>query len=126
MNYTTKEIERAIEEILGLGKTREPITRRPRGRQKKEDPKTWALDFHDPENNRTFALISMCIKDDFDQSIEELAVKVSFCKSRPYSECLRILKRLSFYGKLGYYDSELIFRAWSGREGKHGLEIMCG
>ena len=123
---TTTEIERAIERILCIEKATEAPPKRPRGRQKKETPPVWALEFFDPEKNRTFALISMCIKDNYNQSINDLAKRLSHLKSRPFEECLKKLKRLAKEGKLGYYDSNLIFRLWSGTEVKNGLESLCG
>ena len=111
-------IERAIEDILGIPtntapKIEEVVHIRPkRGRVAKGRPPIWALEFYNPEKNRTFALISLCIKDDFDQSIEQLALKLSAYKCRPPAECLKVLKRLRSINKLGYYDNGLIFRTW--------------
>ena len=126
MKHSTIDIERAIDEILSLGKKEEVKPKRSRGRQKKDTPPIWALEFFNPEKNRTFALISMCIKDNYNQTIEELAIKLSTLKSRPERECLAILRRLASHGKLGYYDSNLLFRLWSGSEVSNGLESLCG
>ena len=124
MKTTTFDIERALEYILCVEENKKTPQKRPRGRQKKDTPPIWALDFFNPEKNRTFALISMCIKDDYNQSIYELAEKLSILKSRSFDECLAILGRLAKSGKLGYYDSNLIFRLWSGTEVKNGLESL--
>lgn len=125
MNISSKEIEKAIDEILGINQKEEPRKKRKRGRQNKNYP-VWALEFYNPEGNRTFALISMCIKEDYAQSVEQLALKLSATKHRPPMECLTVLRQLQQMGKLGYYDDDRVFRSWYGKEGDNGLEIMCG
>lgn len=123
---TTTDIERAIEYILCIEENKEAVVpKRSRGRQKKEAPPVWALEFFNPEKNRTFALISMCIKDNLNQSINDLAKQLSLLKSRPFEECLGVVRKLAKSGKLGYYDSNLIFRLWSGTEVKNELESLC-
>lgn len=122
MNHTIIDIDRAVECILNMAAQPEIKQKRPRGRQKKDTPPIWALEFFNPEKNRTFALISMCIKDDYNQSIEDLAKKLSDLKSRPLTECLSVLRKLSQRGKLGYYDSNMVFRLWTGTEAYNGLE----
>lgn len=113
MKHSTINIDKAIEDILCITNPPEATSKRSRGRQKKDTPPIWALDFFNPELNRTFALISMCIKENYNQSMDDLAGRLSALKSRPKDECLRILKRLASDGKLGYYDSNLIFRLWA-------------
>ncbi|MBQ7119772.1 MAG: hypothetical protein IJO09_06110 [Oscillospiraceae bacterium] len=126
MKSTTSDIDRAIDYILCIEKSNSTEIKRSRGRQKKDTPPIWALEFFDPEKNRTFALISMCIKENYNQSIGDLAQKLSVLKSRPLGECLSVLRSLAKCGKLGYYDSNLIFRLWSGKETVNGLESLCG
>ncbi len=63
----------------------------------------WAVDPGDPPNNSTLTVISMCIKDDMKQTLEELAERVSQCKCRPVDECLAVLKELKEKGHLGYF-----------------------
>lgn len=126
MNMTTNETERAIEEILGVSKPDLPMPSRQRGRSKKPRAPIWSLEFYNPDRNRTFALISMCIKDDFNQSIRQLALRLSVYKSRPPMECLNILRMLKNAGRLGYYDSDRVFRTWHGEEAGYGLEDLCG
>ena len=113
---TNLSIEREIDDILGLThEKRKPRHPRKRGRRALEKQPTWALDFYEPTKNITYALISMCIKEDFEQSLEELAARVSRCKSRPTAECLKVLRDLENFGKLGYYDDySLRFRTWKG------------
>lgn len=125
---TAKELEHAIDEILGIKRKAVPIVpKRKRGRQTKKKPPTWSLDFYNPEHNRTFALISMCIKEDFEQSIEQLALRLSAYKYVPPAECLEVLIELKNSGKLGYYDdNNKLFRTWNGEETGYGLENMCG
>lgn len=126
MNMTSKEIERAIDYILGA-EPEKPKKKRKRGRQQQEKPPVWALEFYNPKKNRTFALISMCIKEDFEQTVEQLALRLSVAKCRPPMECLTVLRHLQQRGKLGYYDSEtLMFRTWHGEEEGNGLEDLCG
>ena len=126
MNISAKELDRIIDEILVLGAVRSTKQKRKRGRQYKAPSPVWALQFYEPEKNRSFALISMCIKEDPDQSLEQLALRLSTNKRRPPSECLKILKILRERGKLGYYDdSSRIFRTWNGKEADHGLENLC-
>lgn len=133
MNMTPKEIERAIDYILGIShdeaeakKEAEPKIPRKRGRKKLEYIPVWALEFYNPMKNRTFALISMCIKEDFEQSMEELALKVAINKGRPPMEALAVLRSLKESGMLGYYDSDYVFRRWHGEEAGYGLENLCG
>ena len=72
--------------------------------------RTWAVDPGDPNNNSTLAVISMCIKEDMDQTLEELAERVKKCKRRPVDECLAVLKELKEKGHLGYF-------IWDGKSG---------
>lgn len=125
MKTQTPDIEQMIEDILGLSKPA-PVIKRPRGRARKEKPPVWSLCFYDASKNTTYALISLCIKEDPDQSLEQLALRLSAYKSRPPRECLRILKKLKAAGKLGYYDEDRFFRSWQGEEDARGLENLCG
>lgn len=112
---TTLEIERAIESILGKSITDKPERPRRRGRIPCEKPPIWSLNFYNPARNTTYALISMCIKDDFDQSLPELARRLAKYKNRPFRECLTIIRELQASGKLGYYDDDtLYFHTWRG------------
>lgn len=115
------QYETEIEAILSPGKPRR------RGRRPTPTPKRWSLDFYNPCDNRTFALISMCIKDDFDQSIEQLALRLAMYKDVSPVEALQKLRALRGCGRLGYYDDKtLFFRTWHGKEAGYGLEDMCG
>ena len=111
------DIDKAIDEILCMGKKAEVKPKQPRGRQRKETSPIWAIEFGNPEKNRTFALISMCIKDDMNQSVSELAKKLSALKGRPVSECLTVADKLLTRGELGFYDDERYFRKWAPGEG---------
>lgn len=138
MNLNENEIERAIEKILSLGERKqvapspEPVekpkikkrTGRPPSR---ESIPVWAIDYDDPAKNRTLALISMCIKEDYSQSLSELAMRLALCKARSHDECLEKLLELQSIGHLGYYDDATrIFCVWEeGGEGL-GLEVVCG
>ena len=138
MNLNENEIERAIELILALGKKEEKKktaekTMQPKIKKKAGRPATrssipvWAIDYDDPANNRTLALISMCIKEDYSQSLRELAMRLALCKSRSPDECLQKLLWLRDEGHLGYYDDETrVFCIWE-KDGEYiGLENMCG
>ena len=82
-----------------------------RGRpQKIANLRTWAVDPGDPFNNSTLAVISMCIKEDMNQTLEELAERVKKCKRRPVDECLAVLKELKEKGHLGFF-------VWDGKSG---------
>lgn len=127
MKTSSKEIENAINEILGISEqTKLSDAPKKRGRKKLPKQKIWSLDFYDPQQSITYALISICIKEDFDQSLEQLAMRLSIWKSRPLRECMRVLRRLKKAGKLGYYDECRVFRTWNGEEKGYGLESMCG
>ncbi len=111
------DIERAINDILGISYENKanPEIKPKRGRKALGNRPTWSLNFYEPDKNTTYAVISMCIKEDFDQTLDQLAARVSACKARPKAECLKILKQLSDCGKLGYYDDyTLRFRTWKG------------
>ncbi|MBQ9986378.1 MAG: hypothetical protein IJP38_08745 [Oscillospiraceae bacterium] len=127
MNISAKELDRIIDEILALGAPPKPEIKRKRGRQRKAPSPTWALQFYEPDKNRSYALISMCIKENPDQSIEQLALRLSANKGRPPSECLEVLMTLRETGKLGYYDDiSRVFRTWHEKEASYGLENLCG
>ena len=113
MRTSDEIIEQAIEEIL-FGAKREQEHKK-RGRPRKYHS-CWSLRFYDRERNSSFALISMCIKENPLQSLEELALRLSIWKLRPVAECLRVLKQLKKTGKLGYYDESRVFRTWDGEE----------
>ncbi len=127
MKTSSNEIENAINEILGISDKKESLfSPKKRGRRKLPRQKIWSLDFYDPQQSITYALISICIKEDFDQSLEQLAMRLSIWKSRPIRECMRVLRKLKKTGKLGYYDESRVFRTWNGEEQGYGLETMCG
>lgn len=110
----TTDIENAINNILGIAKSGS-AERKKRGRRPNEEQPVWSLNFYEPDKNITYALISMCIKEDFGQTLEQLAARVSACKGRPKSECLKVLRNLSDCGKLGYYDDySQFFCTWKG------------
>lgn len=133
MKINEIDIEREIEKILSLGdKGTEKASVEQPTRKKAGRPATrhlipvWALDFDDPMGNRSYAIISMCIKEDYSQSLSELATRLALCKNRPHDECLAILLRLRDDGHLGYYDDETqIFCNWKEGGGVLGLENMC-
>lgn len=89
------DYEHDIDAILRLHHTR--------GRKHKIR-QVWDVQRHDPEHNVTIALISMCIKDDMNQTFEQLIERVSQTKERPYGECLAVLSELRNKGELGFYD----------------------
>lgn len=65
-----------------------------------EDPRIWKVG----EMEITTALISMCIKEDLNQTLTELASRVAVDKCRPLGESLAVLRELEEQGKLGYYN----------------------
>ena len=73
----------------------------------------WKIEREKPHKNITIATISMCIKEDRKQTLQQLAERVSECKNRPVDECLEVLRGLLDRGELGYYsDTTLLWRAW--------------
>ena len=81
----------------------------------------WAVDRFDRNNSTTCALISMCIKEDYSQTLRELAERLAVYKDRPMKECLAVLRELKRAGNLGYfvYDYGYYFRQWQpGRKRK--------
>lgn len=122
----TYELDTMIDNILVLNQGEAPVPqKKQRGRRKKAPSPTWALDFYNPAGNRTFALISMCIKDDFDQSIAELALRVAAYKSVSPAKAQEVLLHLKKRGQLGYYDDKTLhFVKWKETEETDGLENM--
>ncbi len=120
----TYELDTIIDDILVLDQGDAPVPpKKTPGRPKKAPPPTWALDFYNPSGNRTFALISMCIKDDFSQSIEELSLRIATYKSVSPASALKVLLRLKERGQLGYYDNKTRhFIKWRETEVCDGLE----
>ena len=106
-------IEREIEKLLGIDENGGAAKPRKTGR-----PSTrylipiWAISEEKSSKTRTLALISMCIKEDMSQSIEELAARVARCKDRPYSESLAVIRDLEERDKLGYYNEERRLVRW--------------
>ena len=86
----------------------EHITRKKAGRPAKRPPPTliWRVERDNPENDITLALISIDIKEDLSQTIEELAARVARDKERPYGETLAVLRELQSKGDLGFYDDK--------------------
>lgn len=66
-----------------------------------DDPRIWKVG----ELEITTALISMCIKEDLNQTLEELASRVAVDKCRPLGESLAVLRELEEKGRLGYYNN---------------------
>lgn len=120
----TYELDTMIDNILALNQGEAPaLPKKKRGRRKKTPSPIWALDFHNPAGNRTFALISMCIKDNFEQSIEELALQIATLKSVSPATTLKILLQLKERGQLGYYDNKTLrFAQWKETEAYDELE----
>lgn len=109
------DTERAINAILGIPQMSTVPQVRKRGRRPNDEQPIWSLNFYEPDKNITYAVISMCIKEDPDQTFDELCQRVSKAKCRPVSECKKILNRLRECGKLGYYDDySLLFCTWKG------------
>lgn len=86
--------------------------RKRRGRIAAPEQPIWCVDPFSQRYSVTSAVISMCIKEDFYQTLPELADKLSILKSRPKSECLAVLRDLKKRGHLGYYDDEFEFIIW--------------
>lgn len=108
-------IERFIEELLGIdekGEAEKPKNRKTGRPSTRYLIPIWAISEEKSSKTRTLALISMCIKEDMSQSIEELAERVAENKQRPYAECLAVLRELRKKGKLGYYDEERRLVRW--------------
>lgn len=120
----TYELDTMIDNILALNQKETPSApKKRRGRCKKAPSPVWALDFHNPAGNRTFALISMCIKDNFEQSIDELALQIAALKSVSPAIALKVLLQLKKRGELGYYDNKTLrFVQWKGTEAYDELE----
>ncbi|MBQ2742313.1 MAG: hypothetical protein IJF32_05860 [Oscillospiraceae bacterium] len=81
----------------------------------------WAVDPFDAKNSSTCAVISMCIKEDYKQTLRELAERLAVCKDRPVNECMAVLRELKKKGHLGYfvYRDGFYFRRWEpGRKRK--------
>ncbi len=127
MTNDTYELDTIIDDILACEQKEIPVLpKKARGRHKKEPLHTWALDFYNPAGNRSFALISMCIKDNPEQSIEELALRVAKHKSVSPASALEVLLNLKERGQLGYYDNiTRHFIKWKETEVTDGLENMC-
>ena len=66
-----------------------------------DDPRIWKV----RELEITTALISMCIKENLNQTLTELASRVAVDKCRPLGESLAVLRELEEKGKLGYYNN---------------------
>ena len=71
----------------------------------------WATDPYDVQNNISLALISSCIKDDYNQTLGQLALRVAFLRRLPFLEVARHLTELCKQNKLGYFKK--------GLEGEH-------
>ncbi len=125
------DIEKAIEEILKIPVKRdveddvpctEDMPKKKKGRPKVQRKiPIWAVSYEGESPGRTIALISMCIKDDMNQSLFSLAEKVSEMKRRPVSECLAVLRDLKKRGMLGYYSSDLSLIRWE--PGKENADV---
>lgn len=75
-------------------------------------PTSWDIGY----GGCTIAHISMCIEEDFNQTLEELAARVAESKECPYEEALKVLCELKEQGRLIYYDKELIPKIWKVEE----------
>lgn len=77
-----------------------------RGRRKSPRPPVWMLDFNGPGHGTSLAHISMLIKEDKYQTIEELAERLADDRELTERECLRVLKKLNRKNRLGYFSDE--------------------
>ena len=120
----TYKLDAIVNEILMPGNMHMYApTEKKRGRRRKSPSPTWALDFYNPAGNRSFALISMCIKDNLNQSIDELALRVAKQKSVSPASAMQVLLDLKERGLLGYYDDKTLhFIKWKETEATDELE----
>lgn len=65
----------------------------------------WSTDSYNSEGNISLVLISCCIKDDIDQTLGELALRVAFIRKLPFLEVARHLVELRRENKLGYFKT---------------------
>lgn len=78
----------------------------------------WQLEFKNPNNDASFALISMCIKEDFKQDINTLSRKLAKIKRIKISECRMRIEELYEKGLLGYFDKDYYFCRWKPADKK--------
>lgn len=95
-----------------------------RGRRPGPRLPVWAVNPFDAKNSVTCAVISMCIKEDYNQTLPELAERLSELKERPVSECRAVLRDMKKRGTLGYFvcddNNGFYFRRWEpGRKKKN-------
>ena len=83
----------------------------------------WAVNPFSRENSVTCAVISMCIKEDFKQTLPQLADRLSKLKERPPGECLAVLTDMRKRGHLGFFDDEFNFNPW--KPGKEKEKEKC-
>lgn len=72
------------------------------------------LDFDGPGHGTSLAHISMLIKEDKYQTIEELAERLADDRGLTNWECLRVLKKLNRKKRLGYFseDGKMRWTPW--------------
>lgn len=86
----------------------------------------WQTESYDNEHNISLSLISCCIKDDLQQTLGELALRVAFVRKLPFLEVARHLTELRRDDKLGYFQElssgEMYYKHWHPSEQYEGEE----
>ena len=86
----------------------------------------WQTESYDNEHNISLSLISCCIKDDLQQTLGELALRVSFVRKLPFLEVARHLAELRKNNKLGYFQElstgDMYYKHWHPSEQFIGSE----
>lgn len=63
----------------------------------------------------SFALISLCIKDDLQQTASDLAFRLAQEKKIPFTSAAYVVHYLRKKGKLYFYDNDLYIHIWEPR-----------
>lgn len=86
----------------------------------------WQTESYDNEHNISLSLISCCIKDDLQQTLGELALRVAFVRKLPFLEVARHLVELRRDNKLGYFQElssgDMYYKHWHPSEQFEGAE----
>lgn len=113
LNTTYTQVGRKIDYMIRTGKLRRKKLKNERSENVVKKPRfniptCWDIGY----GGCTIAHISMCIEEDFNQTLEELAARVAESKECPYDEALKVLTGLREQNRLVYYDKEMVPRLW--------------
>lgn len=113
-NYDPNLTDKSVKEMMDFRKNEDPAF----------DPLSkdwWSLG----PMGCSYALISLCIKDDLHQTAEELAYRLAQEKKIPFTAAAYVVSKLRNEGRLFFYDNDYCIHIWEPKVVVGGRQKVC-